>query len=80
MKLCLLLSLSLISVYACCVQAKQQGVCVCERERGRGVVCWLAALAALALACVLLYCVYLLHARKQLIEPVEVALAVGGGD
>ena len=26
MKLCLLLSLSLISVYACCVQAKQQGV------------------------------------------------------
>ena len=30
-------------------------------------------------ACVL-YCVYLLHPRKQLIEPVEVALAVGGGD
>ena len=57
MKLCLLLSLSLISVYACCVQAKQQGVRERERESS-GVLCagWLLWL----LACVLLYCVYLL--------------------
>ena len=51
-----------------------------EREGGVCLVCWLAALAVACACCVAVYCVYLLDPRKQLIEPEEVALAVGGGD